>query len=146
MKNKMMKTMVAFSILLFITFQSVGCSTSNENPPQKSKETPITTETPTSTETPKETITTTYKDGTYEGVGKGFGGDVKVEVEVVDNKIVKITITEHSETEGVGSKAVAQLPDAIVKAQSTEIDAVAGASYSSAAIKEGTKNALEKAK
>ncbi|MGE4273981.1 MAG: FMN-binding protein [Desulfitobacterium sp.] len=146
MKNRTMKTMVAFSILLFITFMSAGCSTSNENSSQTPKETPTTTETPTSTETSKETVTSTYKDGTYEGVGKGFGGDVKVEVEVGDKKIVRITVTEHSETQDVGTKAVDQLPDAIVKAQSTEIDAVAGASYSSAAIKEATKSALEKAK
>lgn len=40
-------------------------------------------------------------ENTYEGVGKGIGGEVKVWLEVVDGKMVSLTVTEQSETDFV---------------------------------------------
>ena len=53
-------------------------------------------------------------DGTYGASGKGIGGDVPVTVTVEGGTIAAVEVGKNSETEGIGSKAVEQLPDAIV--------------------------------
>lgn len=85
-------------------------------------------------------------DGTYEGTGKGFGGNIKVEVEVKDGKVANIEILEHGETESIAGPAIDGIPGAIVDAQSIEIDNVSGATFSSKGIKAAVMDALSKAK
>lgn len=63
-----------------------------------------------------------------------FGGTLSVEVLLENEKIVSVTVTQANETEGIGSRAIDALPSAIVEAQSTEIDGVAGATITSNAI------------
>ena len=83
----------------------------------------------------KDAAAATLKDGEYKASSKGIGGDVPVTVTIKDGKIAKVEVGENSETEGIGSKAIEQLPDAIVKANGTEgVDAVSGASVTSKAI------------
>ena len=82
------------------------------------------------------------KDGKYQGTTEGFRGNVTVEVTVSDGKITAIDALEQDETPRFWSKAVAVI-DSIIENQSTEVDAVSGATYSSNAIKNATKNALE---
>ena len=69
------------------------------------------------------------------GSANGFGGTLSVEVTLEGSTIVSIAVTEEKETEGIGSRAIDALPDAIVSAQSIEIDGVAGATITSNAIK-----------
>ena len=74
-------------------------------------------------------------DGTYEAEGKGIGGKVPVTVEVKDGKIASVTVGDNSETQGIGSKAIEQLPELIVEANGTEgVDGVSGATITSKAI------------
>lgn len=86
-----------------------------------------------------------FKAGTYEGSAEGYGGTLKVEVVLSAEAIDSVTVTENGETEGIGSKAVEALPQAIVDAQSVDIDGVSGATVSSNAIKEAVTKALEAA-
>lgn len=86
-----------------------------------------------------------YTAGTYTGVGKGFGGDISVEVVLSDSKIEEVKITDHSETENIGSVAVDKLPQAIVDAQSPIVDCVSGATFSSIGIMTGVVEALKSA-
>lgn len=86
-----------------------------------------------------------YIPGTYTGEADGFGGVLKVEVTVDANAVTSITVTEQSETDGIGSKAIEALPDAIVKANSVEVDDISGATVSSGAIKAAVKAALAQA-
>ena len=87
------------------------------------------------------------KDGEYTAEGKGIGGKVPVTVEVKDGKIAEVTVGENSETQGIGSKAIEQLPAKIVEAGGTEgVDAVSGASVTSKAIFTAVDEALEQAK
>lgn len=83
-------------------------------------------------------------DNEYIGVGKGFGGDIKVKVTMDGNKIKKIDVLEHSETAGICDKAFAQIPDAVIANQSVEVDAVAGATRSSEGLIAAIKDALSK--
>lgn len=84
-----------------------------------------------------------YADGTYEGVGAGLMGQIKVSVTVTDGKIADVQVLEHSETSGISDPAIQAIPVAIVEAQSTVVDAVAGATYTSEGIKKAVLNALE---
>ncbi len=82
----------------------------------------------------------------YIGVGKGFGGDIKVKVTMNGDQIAKIEVLEHAETPGICEKAFNSLPEAIAAAQSTEVDAVAGATYSSKGLIEAVNDALAQIK
>ena len=94
----------------------------------------------------KDAAAATLKDGEYKASSKGIGGDVPVTVTIKDGKIAKVEVGENSETEGIGSKAIEQLPDAIVKANGTEgVDAVSGASVTSKAIFTAVEDCLEQA-
>ena len=88
-----------------------------------------------------------YTDGEYTASGKGIGGEVPVTVTIKNGKISEVTVGDNSETQGIGSKAIEQLPDAIVKANGTEgVDAVSGATVTSKAIFTAVDEALEQAK
>lgn len=74
-------------------------------------------------------------DGTYEGVAQGMGGDVKVSVTVSGGVITDVTVLSQNETVGISDPALESIPAAIVEANSTEVDAAAGATVTSEAIK-----------
>jgi len=86
-----------------------------------------------------------YVPGTYTQQSKGFGGTVTVTVEVDNNKLLNVTAEGSEETEGVGSKAIEQLPNAILDAQNTDVDIVSGASISSKALLQAAEAALNEA-
>lgn len=85
-----------------------------------------------------------YKDGTYYGSGTGFGGPLKVMVEISGGKIASIQIVENSDGSDYISKA-ASLIDPIVTTQSTNVDTVSGATYSSVGIIQAVRDALSQA-
>lgn len=74
---------------------------------------------------------TTFTPGTYEGVGQGYNGEIKVEVEVDSEKILAVRVLEHQETEGVSDAAIEQIPKAVVKGQTLAVDIVTGATGTS---------------
>ncbi|ANZ62834.1 fumarate reductase [Secundilactobacillus paracollinoides] len=75
----------------------------------------------------------------------GLGGKVVVRLTYTGNKIQNVEVVQHHESEDVGLVAVSELPKEIVAANSTDVDAISGASASSRAIKEAVKDALGKA-
>ena len=79
------------------------------------------------------------------GSAKGIEGDVVVEVTADADTIYSIVVTEQNETQGIGSVACEQLPDAMVAANSYNVDGIAGATVTSDALKEAVKAALENA-
>lgn len=88
-----------------------------------------------------------YKDGTYEGVGRGASSDIKVSVEVKKGKIEDIKIVEHKETKNLIDPVIENVIPEIKKKQTTEgVEAVSGASNSSKGVIAAVANALEKAK
>lgn len=87
----------------------------------------------------------TWKDGTYTGSGKGFGGTISVKVTVEDGKISAIDVTSASgETASYFSKAKGIIPK-MISGQTTNVDAASGATYSSNGIITAVRNALSKA-
>ena len=91
------------------------------------------------------------KDGTYTGEGDGFSQDTKVAVEVTvaEGKISDVKVTDHGESVDeipAVTDALEQIPAAIKEKNSTEVDAVAGATFTSDGIKAAVTAALEQAK
>ena len=85
-----------------------------------------------------------YVPGTYTGTAKGYGGIVTAEVTVSGKMIDSIAVNGEKET--LLDLVVPALPDSILAKQSTEVDAVSGATISSNAIKEAVDQALAKAR
>lgn len=87
----------------------------------------------------------TYKDGTFIGTGKGFRGTVKVAVTIKNNKIKKIKILSKKDDNAYFNRAKSGVISRIIKKQSTNVDTVSGATYSSNGIISAVRNALKKA-
>ena len=68
---------------------------------------------------------------TFEGVGTGLGGEIKLNVTVEDGKITAIDVVSHSESAGISDPAFNTILPAIVDNQSLAVDAVAGATLTS---------------
>ena len=82
----------------------------------------------------------------YIGVGKGFGGEIKVKVTMDGASIAKIEVLEHGETAGISDGAF-NLIDAIVANNGTAgIDVASGATFSSNGLFEAINNALAQVK
>lgn len=87
----------------------------------------------------------TWKDGTYTGSGKGFGGNISVEVTVKDGKITSIKVTS---APGEGSSYLSKakgLISKMISGQTTNVDAASGATYSSNGLINAVRSALSKA-
>ena len=90
-------------------------------------------------------VASSYNDGTYEGAGMGFGGEITVSVTVADGKVAGITVlSADGEDPAYYDQALAVL-DEIVSAQSTEVDTVSGATFSSTGLIDAAVDALGKA-
>lgn len=76
----------------------------------------------------------------------GLGGKIIVRVTYSNDEIQNVEVVQQHETEEVGLAAVKKLPQEIVKENSTDVDAISGASASSRAIKEAVQDALKKAR
>lgn len=78
----------------------------------------------------------------HTGEAEGYGGKLKVTVAMNGDDITSVKVTEHHETEGVGTRAIDALPAAIEKADSIDVDSVSGATVTSNAIKEAVSQAM----
>ena len=86
-------------------------------------------------------------EGEYLGVShSGMGGDLYVKVTMDGDTIAKVEVVDHKETDGISDPAISQIPDAIVAANSAEVDSISGATITSNAIKEAVSDALNQAK
>ncbi len=91
---------------------------------------------------PAETL---FTPGTYEAEAQGFGGMVQVAVTDTENEITDVAITGDKETPALGGVAVANMGEAIVKAQTPNVDGVSGATVTSSAIIAAATEALKAA-
>ncbi|MDF2674422.1 MAG: hypothetical protein K0R09_2690 [Clostridiales bacterium] len=86
-----------------------------------------------------------YTDGVYTGSGEGKYGPMKVEVTVEKGKISAIKVLDHNETPGLSDPVLEKIPQEIIKAQSTEISAVSGATITSNAIIQAVQDSIKDA-
>ncbi len=119
-----------------------------------SEETAVTTasttqkhHTNTTTETAPQIIepaehTGTFADGVYTGTGSGLRGQTSVTVTVENGGITDITVNSYQDDAPYFSRAESGIISAILQAQSVDVAAVSGATFSSNSIKEAVANAL----
>jgi uncharacterized protein with FMN-binding domain len=81
-------------------------------------------------------------DGTYEGSHRGGPNKATVSVTIKNRRISKIIILEHQAWKG--RKAEKPVMERIIATQSTNVDAVSGATNSSRVIMNAVQNAIEK--
>ncbi|WP_172623329.1 FAD-dependent oxidoreductase [Arabiibacter massiliensis] len=96
----------------------------------------------------RDTDPSTVSAGTNEYIGSstsGMGGQMILKVTKEGGKITKIDFVEQHETAGIGGPALEALPQAIIDANSPDVDVVTGATMSSRGIIDAVKDALSKA-
>lgn len=87
----------------------------------------------------------TYKDGSYDGSAKGFGGNIDVMVTVSDGKITGVDIVSANGEDGAYLSEAENIIDYIIQNNSADVDTISGATFSSTGIKNAVNKALEKA-
>lgn len=99
------------------------------------------TETATSTDTADQV----YKDGTYTGDGQGFGGNIQVQITIADDTLTDIQVVSAEKEDSAYLSQGKAVIDRILEAQSTDVDTVSGATFSSTGILMAVEDALGKA-
>ncbi len=87
-------------------------------------------------EFPLPETTVLYRDGVYTASAEGYDGDITVTVEISGGRIVSITGESDESDEWFFDQVVKKLIPQIISSQSTDVDAVSGATYSSSAVKQ----------
>ena len=85
-----------------------------------------------------------YTPGTYTGTATGIG-EVKVTMTFSETAITDVVIDASNETESIGGVAAPTLRDALMAAQSTEIDNISGATITTNAVKKAAASCIEQA-
>lgn len=85
-----------------------------------------------------------YKDGTYSGSGNGFAGTVTVSIAISNDVINAITFVSTVDDAIYFDDAWAGVTSSILKSQTTSVDSVSGATFSSEGIKAAVEAALSK--
>lgn len=87
-----------------------------------------------------------YTPGAYTGIAEGYHSNLVVEVTTDEYKITSIEILEEDETPVISEIVYGEIPKAVIKANSTDVDVVAGATYTSETLLAAIENGLEKAR
>lgn len=86
-----------------------------------------------------------YKNGIYDGSGKGNHGEIKVSVTISDNKIKTIDLVDHNENKELSSPVFKEVSADMINKQSLEVDAISGATITSIGFINAVKDAVSKA-
>ena len=86
-----------------------------------------------------------WKDGTYEGSGQGFGGQIVVSVTIKDGSISDIQIKEAKSEDSAYFNNAKKIIDTMKQKQTANVDVASGATYSSKGIIAAVQNALKEA-
>ncbi len=78
----------------------------------------------------------------YEGAAMGYRGMIHVRVVMDNGAITEITVIESNEDPAIGGAAIEELTDLVLMYNTTEIDAVSGATETSRGFLKGVENAI----
>jgi uncharacterized protein with FMN-binding domain len=95
---------------------------------------------------PENPARTGYRDGTWEGGGQGYGGDIWVQVRVASAIIQGIEISAHNEDPFIGGAAMDELLELVLEYQSTDLDGISGATESGTGFLAAVEDALNRAR
>lgn len=86
-----------------------------------------------------------YRDGTYTGSAQGFGGAITVQVTLANDEITDIQVTSAPGEDSAYLSQGEGVISSIISTQSTDVDTVSGATFSSTGIINAVVDALGKA-
>lgn len=86
-----------------------------------------------------------YKDGTYTGEAEGYGGTIQVEVTLVGDEITSINVVSAPGEDSAYLSQAESVINSVISSQSTDVDTVSGATFSSTGILNAVDEALGKA-
>ena len=88
-------------------------------------------------------LAATFTPGEYEATAQGFAGAVTVKVTVDEEKVTAVTVTGENETPALGGAAIEGYNASLIGvADADAVDATAGATVTSNAVKEALAKAL----
>ena len=90
-------------------------------------------------------VSARFIPGTYEGSAQGFGGVIRVSVTVNENEIMEIEVLSSPGEDAAYFSQAETLNAKILQKQSTDLDAVTGATLSSIGLLDAVDAALEQA-
>ncbi|NLM40653.1 MAG: FMN-binding protein [Firmicutes bacterium] len=85
------------------------------------------------------------RDGVFSGRAQGFSGEMVVAVTVGGGKITAVEVVSHNDTPFIADPALEALTAKVVEAQSSQVDVVTGATYTSRGFMAAVEQALGKA-
>lgn len=86
-----------------------------------------------------------YKNGTYTGDGQGFGGNIQVQVTLENDTITDIQVVSAPGEDSAYFSQGQGVISTILASQSTDVDTISGATFSSTGIINAVNDALGKA-
>ena len=86
-----------------------------------------------------------YKNGIYEGSGTGYGGTITVQVTLEDDTITAVSVVSAPGEDSAYLSQGENVISSILSEQSTDVDTISGATFSSTGILEAVNDALSKA-
>jgi uncharacterized protein with FMN-binding domain len=87
-----------------------------------------------------------YRDGDYYGESEGYYSQIKVKVTIKNGLIDHVEIIEHQEPEILATAVFDNLPEKIIKENSTQVDVIAGATYTSTSLLQAVEIALDQSR
>lgn len=141
------KKRISLALALLLGLSSLtACQKSEEKPAEEKKQEEKSDEADKKEDSKEEDKKEGEKtEGKFEATGPGYGGDIKVAVDLKDGKIENIEILENLESAGVGKVAMPIVAERIKKGQSVNVDTVTGATASSKGLMLAVTNALKEA-
>ena len=90
-------------------------------------------------------LSNSYIPGIYEVTGQGYRGPVHVQIQVAPAGIEDIIITGHADSIFPGAAAMEELLELVLEYGSLDLDAIAGATFSSMGFLEAVEDAVGQA-
>ena len=87
-----------------------------------------------------------YEAGKWEGSGAGYNGAIRVVVETDTTSIIDINVLPHNEDALIGGEALRELKEYVLETDSTDIDAISGATQTCDGFIQAVDDALSKAR
>jgi uncharacterized protein with FMN-binding domain len=87
-----------------------------------------------------------YRDGVYEGTGRGYRGPVLVRLRVQAGEIAEIEILDHGDDVFTGGLAMEELAEMALEYNTADLDGISGATESSAGFLAAVEDALSQAR
>jgi len=131
------KRIIAFLLTLLLILSVAGCQQQQVGQEQNQQE-------EQQEDANQQEETADLVSGVFEGEGKGKYGTFKVSVTLENSEIKKIEVTENHDS-GFTAPVIDQLFSEIIASNSTDVDAVSGATLTSMAIKSSVNDAIKKA-